>query len=585
MKEYFPILKWLPTYNSQDFRGDLVAGITVGVMLIPQGMAYAMLAGMPPIYGLYASILPLILYAILGTSRQLAVGPVAMVSLLIAAGVGTMTEVGSDEYIQLAILLALMVGLIQFLMGVFRLGFLVNFLSHPVVSGFTSAAALIIGFSQLKHLLGIEIARSNHIHEILYQAFKGIGATNLYTLGIGLVAIGMILMIKRFQLKIPGPLVAVVFGIVAVWIFGLDQQQVKIVGTVPDGLPIPAIPTLNWVHIKSLLPIALTISFISFMESIAVAKAIQSKHKDYEIIPNQELIALGIANIGGSFLQSFPTTGGFSRTAVNDQAGAKTGFASIISAVLIMLTLLFLTPLFYFLPKAILASVIMVAVFGLIDIKEAYALWHHYRPDFWMLIATFFGTLILGIEEGVLIGIALSLARIVYQTTKPHIAVLGKIPEKPYYKNVNRFEDLEVRKDILIVRFDARLYYANVSYFLDELKLLIAEKGDNLKLFILDADSMNGIDSAGVHALEELSTYCETKELQFYMAEVKGPVRDILHRCDFFEKIGKEQFFLKVQHAVDAYDKKLAEEYRAYALQTNEPKEEEAKNSIKKTLK
>ena len=575
MKEYIPILKWLPNYKQQDLRGDLSAGITVGVMLIPQGMAYSMLAGMPPIYGLYASILPLLLYAVFGTSRQLAVGPVAMVSLLIAAGVGTIAEVGSDLYIQLAILLALMVGLIQFLMGVFRLGFLVNFLSHPVVSGFTSAAALIIGFSQLKHLLGIEIQRSNHIHEILFEAFKGIGGTNLYTLAIGVIAIGIILMIKRFKLKIPGPLVAVVFGILAVWVFRLDLQQVKIVGTVPDGLPIPAMPIIAWEHIKSLLPIAMTISFISFMESIAVAKAIQSKHKDYEIVPNQELIALGMANIGGSFLQAFPTTGGFSRTAVNDQAGAKTGLAAVFSAVLIMLTLLFLTPLFYFLPKAILASVIMVAVFGLIDFKEAFDLWKHYRPDFWMLIATFLGTLLLGIEEGVLIGIGLSLARIVYQTTKPHIAVLGKIPEKSYYKNVNRFEDLEVRKDILIVRFDARLYYANVSYFLDELKLLIEKKGTDLTLFILDADSMNGIDSTGVHALEELATYCRSKKLQFYMAEIKGPVRDILHRCDFFEKIGEEHFFLKVQHGVDAYDKKLAEEYSAYTLQTNEPKEVE----------
>jgi len=389
IKEYIPILSWLPGYGKQELKGDLAAGITVGVMLIPQGMAYAMLAGLPPIYGLYASILPLILYAILGTSRQLAVGPVAMVSLLIAAGVGSIVETGSEEYIQLAILLALMVGAIQLLMGIFRLGFLVNFLSHPVVSGFTSAAALIIGFSQLKHLLGIEIPRSNYIHEILQNAFINIEAINLYALGIGLTAIVIILLIKRLKIRIPGPLVAVVFGILSVWFFGLQNEGVKIVADVPSGLPSFSFPVFNWSQVQALLPIALAISFISFMESIAVAKAIQSKHKNYDIVPNQELIALGIANIGASFLQAFPTTGGFSRTAVNDQTGAKTGMASIISAGLIILTLLFLTSLFYFLPKAILASVIMVAVFGLIDYKEAIHLWKYYRPDFWMLAATF----------------------------------------------------------------------------------------------------------------------------------------------------------------------------------------------------
>ncbi len=573
LKDYIPIIDWLPQYKKTDLKGDLAAGLTVGVMLIPQGMAYAMLAGLPPIYGLYASILPLIIYAIFGTSRQLAVGPVAMVSLLIAAGVGMIADMGSTQYIQLAIMLALMVGAIQLLMGLFRLGFLVNFLSHPVVSGFTSAAALIIGFSQLKHLLGIDIPRSNHVHEILQNAFLNIEATNLYTLGVGLLAIFIILLIKRLKLKIPGPLVAVVFGVLAVWGLGLQDQGVKIVGSVPEGLPAFAIPFFDIEQFQALLPIALAISFIGFMESIAVAKAIQSKHKNYEVVPNQELIGLGLANIGGAFLQAFPTTGGFSRTAVNDQTGAKTGMASIISAGLIVLTLLFLTPLFYFLPKAILASVIMVAVFGLIDYKEAFHLWKHYRPDFWMLAATFIGTLALGIEEGVLIGVVLSLTTVIYQTTRPHIAKLGKIPGKSYYRNLDRFDNLEDREDVLIVRFDARLYYANVAYFLETLKKMILKKGDALKLLVLDADSINGIDSTGVHALEDLVNYCKAKEIDFFMVSVKGPVRDILRKCQFYDKIGEEKFFLQIQHAVDTFDKKSAERYQEYTLQTNENEE------------
>jgi len=570
MHQYIPSLQWIKTYNKSMLKGDLSAGLTVGVMLIPQGMAYAMLAGLPPIYGLYASIIPLIVYAVLGTSRQLAVGPVAMVSLLIAAGVGSMAALGSEQYIQLAILLALMVGIIQFMMGVFRLGFLVNFLSHPVISGFTSAAALIIGFSQLKHLLGIEIPRTNNIFEIIMHAFNELGQVNLYTFGIGIGAILIILLIKRNQLKLPGPLVAVVFGIVAVWFFNLNHQAVKIVGEIPSGLPKFQVPSLGFEQIQALVPIALAIAFISFMESIAVAKAIRNKHKNYEVIPNQELRALGLANIFGSFFQSFPTTGGFSRTAVNDQSGAKTGIASIISASLIILTLLFLTPLFYYLPQAILASVIMVAVFGLIDIKEAVHLWKHFRKDFWLLLITFLGTLTLGIEEGILIGVVLSLALVIYQTTLPHIAELGKIPGKPHYKNIERFDNLEIRKDILIMRFDARLYFANQNYFTDQLLDHIKNRGEVLRLFILDADSINGIDSTGVYALEEMIQYCQENKIEFAFASLKGPIRDILYKNDFLEKYGVDKFYLRIQHAIDAFDKNESNRYHKYSVQTNE---------------
>ncbi|MEM9546327.1 MAG: solute carrier family 26 protein [Bacteroidota bacterium] len=568
-KQFFPILDWLPTYNFDLFKGDLVAGLTVGVMLIPQGMAYAMLAGMPPIYGLYASIIPLILYAILGTSRQLAVGPVAMVALLIAAGVGTLADTGSNEFIGLAILLALMVGLIQFIMGIFRLGFLVNFLSHPVIAGFTSAAALIIGFSQLKHLLGINIPRSNHVHEILGNAFSNFDSVNLQTLTIGLVAIAIILLVKKIKLPVPGPLLAVIFGVLAVWGLGWHEEGVKIVGNVPDGLPSFGIPSLDFERMQALLPIALTISFIGFMESIAVAKAIQAKHKNYQISPNQELIALGAANIGGALFQSFPTTGGFSRTAVNNQSGAKTGMASIISAILIALTLLFLTPLFYYLPKAILASVIMVAVFGLIDFKEAKHLWRTDRGDFWMMMATFAGTLILGIEEGILIGVVLSIALLIFRTTQPHVAILGKLPDAPLYRNINRFPQLEVREDILILRFDARLYFANVNFFKEKIEKEIVAKGEQLKLFVLDANCINGIDSSGVHAIEEIIDFCGDRNISIQFAGLKGPLRDVLHRARIVERIGEDHFFFGIQHAIDFFDKKTERKFSQYALQTN----------------
>ena len=568
-KQFLPALDWLPRYKNEQLKGDLSAGLTVGVMLIPQGMAYAMIAGLPPIYGLYASTIPLILYAFLGTSRQLAVGPVAMVSLLTAAGIGALAESGSETYIALAIALALFVGLIQLALGISRMGFLVNFLSHPVISGFTSAAALVIGLSQLKHLLGINLGRSEHIHEIVIEAVQRIAETNLITLAIGILGIVAILGLKKLSKAIPGQLVAVALGILAVWGLGLTEQGVKILGEVPKGLPSLAAPAFSMEIFNSLLPIALAIALVSFMESIAVAKAIQAKHKNYKVDANQELVALGLANIGGSFFQAYPTTGGFSRTAVNDQAGAKTGMSSIISALLIALTLLFLTPLFYYLPNAILASVIMVAVFGLIDFKEPLHLWKADRSDFWMLIITFIGTLALGIEQGILIGVALSLGIIIFRTTMPHFAVMGKLPGKPHYKNVNRFDDLEVRPDLLIMRFDARLYFANVNYFKEKIEQQIEEKGPALKLFVLDANSINGIDSSGMHALEEIHDYCQALGITFYMASVKGPVRDVLSKAGLVGKFEESHFFMRVQHAIDYFDQKDTQRYETYVLQTN----------------
>lgn len=574
IKQFIPAFDWMPKYNNEQLKDDLSAGLTVGVMLIPQGMAYAMIAGLPPIYGLYASTIPLIIYALLGTSRQLAVGPVAMVSLLTAAGVGTLADGGTETYIALAITLALFVGLIQFLLGVFRLGFLVNFLSHPVVSGFTSAAALIIGLSQLKHLLGIKLAGSHHVHEILIQAFEKIGEIHWVTFAIGIAGILLIKGIKRYSKSIPGQLVAVVFGILIVWLLGLSEQGVKIVGEVPSGLPSFSLPSFSMENINALLPTALAISLVSFMESIAVAKAIQSKHRNYKVVANQELIALGLSNVGGAFLQSYPVTGGFSRTAVNDQAGAKTGMASLISASLIILTLLFLTPLFYYLPNAILASVIMVAVFGLIDIKEAVHLWHADRSDFWMLVVTFVATLGLGIEQGVGVGVVLSLVWVVFRTTRPHVAELGRVPGTHFYRNVDRFKNVEERKDLLIMRFDASIYFANTNYFKDNLYEMADRKGSQLKTIIINSESINNLDSSGAHALEELIDEYQSKGVKIIFTGVKGPVRDALSKSHLTEKIGEDGFFMSVQEAVDFLEKNNSKKEKVpfsdYTLQVNQ---------------
>jgi SulP family sulfate permease len=562
-----PILEWLPTYKKEDFKGDLIAGLTVGIMLIPQGMAYAMIAGLDPIYGLYASIIPPIIYGIFGTSRHLAVGPVAMDSLLVATGVGAIAAANTEAYVELAILLALMVGILQLLLGIFKLGFLVNFLSRPVISGFTSAAALVIGLSQLKHLIGVDLPRSAYIHEIIINAINSIDQINWTTFSIGVSGIVLILVVKKYFKKIPGSLLAVVLGILVTWVFNLNQFGVNILSEIPTGLPSFQTPSIELEKMQALFSIALTLALVGFMEAIAIGKAIQNKHRNYKIIPNQELIAIGLSNITSSFFQSHPTTGSFSRSAVNDESGGKTGISSIISAILIILILLYLTSLFYFLPHAILASIIMSAVFGLIDIERMKYLWKTDKRDFYMLLATFAGTLMLGIQQGILVGIVLSLVMMIYETTQPHIAILGKIPNEPHYKNLNRFDHLEERVDILIMRFDARLYFANVNYFQEQIEAAIEKKGENLKAFILNAESINSLDSSGIFTIEEMTKFCKERGLKFYLVAAKGPVRDILNKAHLFETIGKEHFFMRTQHAVDYFDDKRKQQFRDIVMQ------------------
>jgi SulP family sulfate permease len=575
MNKSLPLPQWFRDYKGSYFKNDLIAGITVGIMLIPQGMAYAMIAGLPPIYGLYASTLPLIIYALLGTSRQLAVGPVAMVSLLVAAGIGDLAS-GGESYITLAITLAFLVGGIQLLLGLVRMGFLVNFLSHPVISGFTSAAAIIIGFSQVKHLLGVDLPRTEHFHETVVYAIQHLTHTNWVTFLIGISGIGLIIGLKKINKAFPGPIIAVVISILAALYFQLPASfGVAIVGEVPAGLPAFSTPTLDLSTLRSLLPIALAISLVSFMESIAVAKAVQSRHKNYEIDANKELIALGMANIGGGFFQSYPVTGGFSRTAVNDQAGAKSGLSSIISAMLIVLTLLFLTPLFTFLPNAILASIIMVAVAGLIDFGEMKRLWTMDRNDFWMLLVTFLTTLAVGIETGILAGVVLSLAIMIYHTSRPHYAVLGQVPGTKLFRNRERFPDLLDQKETLIIRFDARLYFANVEHFRDVLNTQIENASSELKDVVLSFESVNSIDSSALHMLEEFITDVRKHQLGISICNVKGPVRDKLERAGITQLLGEENFYLTTYDAVNKTSSFTSEEQVSnrdshYILQHNE---------------
>jgi sulfate permease, SulP family len=567
---YIPIIGTLQNYNRDAFKGDFNAGLTVAIMLVPQGMAYAVLAGMPPVYGLYASIVPLLLYAIFGTSRQLAVGPVAMVSLLVVAGVGELADVGSDRFIQLAIMTALGVGVFQLMMGVFRMGFLVNFLSHPVLSGFTSAAAIIIGASQLRNLLGIDLPRTKQVHEILIGAVQRITEIDPITAIIGIGSVVAIMLIKNWKKTFPSALVVVVIGTLATVLFNLHTHGVAIVGDVPKGLPSLMSPGFDLNDLQALLPIILVIALVSYMESIAVAKAIANK-RGYKVDANQELIALGGANLGGAFFQSFPTTGGFSRTAVNDQAGAATTIASVISAVLIGLTVLFLTPLFYYLPGAVLAAIIMVAVAGLFDYKEMAYLWRTDKRDLAMLAVTFIATLTLGIEEGIAIGVIISLVLVIYSSTKPHHAELGRLGTTNNFRNITRYQEAVVEKDVLIYRFDSSLFFANVEHFRETVQERIASHGKDLKVVILDASAISNVDSTGIHMLQEFIKDLRSRDIKLYIASAIGPVRDRFKTCGITGVMGDRSFFFDVGDAIRYY--RQNEEFESDAahspLQTN----------------
>ncbi len=555
MRRFFPFLKWLPNYKKQYIPKDLVAGLTVAIILIPQGMAYAMIAGLPPVYGLYASLLPILIYAFLGTSRQLAVGPAAMDSLLVAAGLGALAITGLENYIAMAIFLCFIVGAIQLLLGLFRMGFLVNFLSKPVISGFTSAAALIIMFSQLKHLLGTDIEKSNQFHQLILNAFAKISETNIYDFAIGASGIVIIILLKKWNKKIPGILIVVLLATLGVYFFGLDAQGVKIVGNVPIGLPSFGIPSFNLQHASQLLPIALTLALVGYLETISIGKAMEEKNDADTINPNQELVALGTANMVGSFFQSFSVAASFSRSAINDAAGAKTPVASVLSVIMVVITLLFLTPLFYYMPNAVLASIIMVSVFGLIDVDYPKRLWKHRKDEFIILNITFLASLFIGITEGVLIGVLFSLLLMVYRTSKPHFAVLGNIKNSDYYKNIDRFGDeVETRDDLLIVRFDAQLYFGNSAYFKAQLFTHLDSMGSTVKGVILNAEAINYIDSSAAKMLINVIREIHSRDIQFYVAGAIGPTRDIIFRSGIIDELHKENLFVKTKEAVAYFD-------------------------------
>jgi sulfate permease, SulP family len=550
--QYIPITGWIGSYNKKSFKNDLRAGLTVGIMLIPQGMAYALLAGMPPVYGLYASIVPLIVYAIFGTSRQLSIGPMAIISILVAVGISDLAPQGSERYIELALLMALMVGVTQFLMGLFRMGFLINFISTPVLSGFISGAAFIIGFSQLGHLLGLDIGHASHIHTVILDVLYNIYNIHLETLIVGAGSILMIYLLKKTRL--PASLIAVVLSIITVWVFNLDNRGVDIIGDIRMGYPAPVIPSLTDIPFRELFPSVLAIAFIGFTLSMALAKSMVRRHPEYELDSNQELFSLGLSNLAGSFFHAFPVAGSLSRTVVNEVNRAETGISSIISAVLVLATVLFLLPLIYYLPNAVLAAIIITAVPSLVEIGEVKFLWRVKKRECILMLITFFATLVLGILEGIGIGVLISLVIVIHRSSHPNIVMLGRVPNTDTYRDLDRYPEALTQTNTIIIRVDASLYFANISYMRKQFEKLEKESGKTLKHIIFDAVGINEVDSSALHALKEMIDNYYKRGIKVHFAGVKGPVRDVFKRSGLSDVVGEKNFFPDINEAVDSLE-------------------------------
>ena len=544
-----PACEWLRTYKKADCRKDLVAGLIVAVMLVPQAMAYATLAGLPPVMGLYASTVPLFIYAVFGTSRHLAVGPVAIISMVIYAQCREIAAPGSPEYLEAVLALCVLVGFIQVLMGLFRAGFIVNFLSHAVISGLTSAAAILIALSQMKHVLGVPLHSHHSIFGTLSELAARIHEVHPPTLLFGLAGTCALLLLKRRWPRFPSALLLVLAATVAVRLFRLDLAGIAIVGEVPRGLPRLLLPGLDPDLVSTLLPAALIIVLVGFVESISITQLIAARER-YRVDANQELRALGLANLASAVTGGYPVTGGFSRTAVNYQAGARTGMASFITAALILLTLLFFTPLFHYLPNAVLGAIVIAAVVDLVDVRGAITLFRLKRTSGLSLLLTFIVTLSFGIEIGVFSGTVFALLMFIWRSAHPHTAELGYVNPGLGFRNIRRYPDATTFAGILILRVDASLYFANMAFLEDLLRRAVYEK-PGLRWILMDFSGVNDIDGCAVQSFGELMRAYHDTGIAFALAAVKGPVRDVLERSEWPVLLGKHMEYASVQQALD----------------------------------
>jgi sulfate permease, SulP family len=529
-----PAYGWLRTYKRADLPKDVSAGLIVAVMLVPQGMAYALLAGLPPVHGLYASTVPAVVYAIFGTSRHMPVGPPALMALLTFAGVSTLAPPGSGEFISYALLLALMAGALQLALGLLRMGFVTDFVPRPVLSGFIYASAVIIALGQAGNLLGIEIPGEDSTVRTAAVLLSRLGEADLATLTVGAAGVSALVLISRRAPRLPGPLLVAAGGIVAVYVLDLGNRGVGIVGDVPRGLPGLSAPPLDLEAMRVLVPAALAVAFVGYVESISVAKAIAAR-EGYRVDADAELRALGLANVSAAFSSGFPVAGSFSRTAVQYDSGARTQLASVVTALAIVLTLLFLTPLFYFLPDAALAAIVVVAVYGLLDFGEVRRTFEVRRADGYAMLLTFALTLLVGVEEGIIAGSVFALLAFVRRTAYPEITELGYVPERDAFLGLRSHPEAKTFPEALIVRLDARLYYANVPFFERWLTRAAANR-PSLRWIVIDCRGVNGIDVTAIEELENLIATYHARGVTLLLTHVKLQVRERLQSAGWDEK-------------------------------------------------
>ena len=537
-----PFSEWVGELkNVSTLKADAIAGLTVALVLIPQSMAYAQLAGLPAYVGLYASFLPVIFASVLGSSRQLATGPVAIVSLLTAAALEPLAIQNPEGYLAYAAVLALMVGVFQLSLGLLRLGILVDFLSHPVVVGFTNAAAIIIASSQLGKIFGISTRKGDHHYETVWNLIQDMPITHFLTLAMGVFSIFLLVVIKKFAPRLPNVLITVVICILLSYFLGYETKGGNVIGLVPSGLPGFKIPDVEFNQVVNLIVSAAVIGILGFVEAISVAKAIASETRQ-RLSANQELIGQGVSNIVASGFQAYPVSGSFSRSAVNFAADAKTGFSSIVSGVLVGITLLFLTPLLYHLPQATLAAVIMVAVFNLIKIEPIIHAWKVHRHDGFVAVAVFFTTLFFAphLEKGIMTGVLLSLGLFLYRTMSPKFVEVGR-HEDGSLRSAELF-DLKTSDTVSVFRYDGDLYFANAGYLEGKILNSIAQK-PNLKVMILDFESVDLIDSTGEETIARIVERLEAAGIELYIARAKSSMLDAFTRSGLIEKIGEDRFF------------------------------------------
>jgi len=571
LNKFFPGLNWLQGYHQDNFKSDLFSGLAIAVMLIPQGMGYAVVAGLPPEYGLYACIFPPIIYALLGTSNKISIGPVALDSILIITGLSVLAEPGSEHYLELAIGLTLLVGIIQGFFGLIKFGFIANFLSHPVIVGYTSAASLIIMGSQFENMVGVQVEPGN-IFTLIFQLIQKIAQWNWVTVSIGVIGLLFMIYPKRIFSSPPYALILLIAGMFCAGTWNLSHYGVEVIASIPQGLPSLTVPSLSLDELLSLIPVAITVALMGYVGTMSICKSQEKPNDKLTTKPNQELLAVGAANFVGAFFKSFPVSASFSRSAAFREAGAATQVSALVSSAFILITVLYLTPLFtlYPLPKALLSAIIIVSVAGLFKYGQMKTLFQQNRREFYILFATFLITLLLGVQQGLLLGVTLSLFMVIYNTANPHMTELGSIQSGRLFRNINRFNDALVRDDILIFRFDAPLYFANKDYFVEKLYGMAKRRPPGaLKFVVFDAEAVNSVDCTAILMLQQVIQNFNAQGIKFYITNPIGPVRDVIKASPLHDYMYGSSMFSTISDAILFIDDGV-DNHAAVALQTND---------------